>query len=246
MWRGRTPTAIESTVAISSSPSSSASADRAPCRPRSRARTAVRASGRRLRPAGVSDTPRGSRSSRAPSSSQLERLDVLRERRLRDPDPPRSPRERPFVDDRDEALELAEVHRQNLSHLVPMRGLDLSPANGETRAVRATGINHVSISASDLEESTRFYEEVFGMERIATPIFDTPVQWLRVGDLQLHLFLDESGSRSEPPSPRPDDRRLRDRLRGDPRAHRRRVGRAARRASLRAGTALLPRSRPAT
>jgi catechol 2,3-dioxygenase-like lactoylglutathione lyase family enzyme len=59
--------------------------------------------------------------------------------------------------------------------------------------VRATGINHVSISAADLEESTRFYEEVFGMERIATPIFETPVQWLRVGDLQLHLFLDEAG-----------------------------------------------------
>jgi catechol 2,3-dioxygenase-like lactoylglutathione lyase family enzyme len=57
--------------------------------------------------------------------------------------------------------------------------------------VRATGINHVSISANDLEESTRFYELLFGMERIATPIFDTPVQWLRVGDLQLHLFLAE-------------------------------------------------------
>ena len=60
--------------------------------------------------------------------------------------------------------------------------------------MRATGINHVSIAAADLEESTRFYEEVFGMERIATPIFETPVQWLRVGDLQLHLFLDRSGS----------------------------------------------------
>jgi catechol 2,3-dioxygenase-like lactoylglutathione lyase family enzyme len=60
--------------------------------------------------------------------------------------------------------------------------------------VRATGINHVSIAAADLEESTRFYEEIFGMERIATPIFETPVQWLRVGDLQLHLFLDRSGS----------------------------------------------------
>jgi catechol 2,3-dioxygenase-like lactoylglutathione lyase family enzyme len=59
--------------------------------------------------------------------------------------------------------------------------------------VRATGINHVSISATDLEASTRFYEEVFGMERIATPVFETPVQWLRVGGLQLHLFLDESG-----------------------------------------------------
>ena len=56
--------------------------------------------------------------------------------------------------------------------------------------MRATKINHVSISAADLEESTRFYEEVFGMERIPTPTFADPVQWLRVGDLQLHLFLD--------------------------------------------------------
>lgn len=59
--------------------------------------------------------------------------------------------------------------------------------------MRATGINHVSISATSLEASTRFYETVFGMERIATPRFETPVQWLRVGNLQLHLFLDESG-----------------------------------------------------
>ena len=38
--------------------------------------------------------------------------------------------------------------------------------------VRATGINHVSIAAADLEESTRFYEQVFGMERIPTPTFE--------------------------------------------------------------------------
>src|SRR5471032_445856 len=56
--------------------------------------------------------------------------------------------------------------------------------------MRATRINHVSIAAADLEESTRFYEEIFGMERIPTPTFADPVQWLRVGDLQLHLFLD--------------------------------------------------------
>jgi catechol 2,3-dioxygenase-like lactoylglutathione lyase family enzyme len=55
--------------------------------------------------------------------------------------------------------------------------------------LRATRINHVSILATDLEESTRFYEEVFAMERIPTPTFEWPVQWLRVGDLQLHLFL---------------------------------------------------------
>jgi catechol 2,3-dioxygenase-like lactoylglutathione lyase family enzyme len=55
--------------------------------------------------------------------------------------------------------------------------------------VGATGINHVSISAKDLDESARFYEEVFGMERIPTPDFGQPVRWLRVGDVQLHLIL---------------------------------------------------------
>jgi len=57
--------------------------------------------------------------------------------------------------------------------------------------LRALRINHVSIAASDLEESTRFYEKVFAMERIPTPTFAAPVQWLRVGDMQLHLFLDD-------------------------------------------------------
>jgi catechol 2,3-dioxygenase-like lactoylglutathione lyase family enzyme len=67
-----------------------------------------------------------------------------------------------------------------------------SPARLE--AVRATAINHVSISARNLEESTRFYEEVFGMQRIPTPDFGLPVQWLRIGDLQLHLFLEQEGA----------------------------------------------------
>jgi len=47
---------------------------------------------------------------------------------------------------------------------------------------------HTSILAKDLEESVRFYEDVFGMERIPAPNFTTPVEWLRVGDLTLHLF----------------------------------------------------------
>ena len=49
-------------------------------------------------------------------------------------------------------------------------------------------INHVSIGAEDLEESARFYIEIFGAEKIDTPNFGFPVQWLRLGDLQLHLF----------------------------------------------------------
>ncbi len=55
-------------------------------------------------------------------------------------------------------------------------------------AVRATRINHVSVSARDLAESVRFYAEVLGMEPVATPDFGFPVQWMRLGDVQLHLF----------------------------------------------------------
>lgn len=51
----------------------------------------------------------------------------------------------------------------------------------------AVYLNHVSISARDLEESTRFYEELLGMERIPTPKFGGNVQWLRIGSQQLHL-----------------------------------------------------------
>lgn len=62
--------------------------------------------------------------------------------------------------------------------------------------MRTRGFTHVSVHAHDLEESARFYEELFGMERIPSPDFPFPVRWLRVGDLQLHLFL------SEEPAPR--------------------------------------------
>lgn len=52
----------------------------------------------------------------------------------------------------------------------------------------AIGINHVSVSAPDLDRSVRFYRELFGMKELPTPNFGFPVRWLRVGDLQLHLF----------------------------------------------------------
>ncbi len=54
---------------------------------------------------------------------------------------------------------------------------------------------HVSVHAHDLEESARFYKEIFRMEEIPAPDFPFPVLWLRVGDLQLHLF------QSEDPAP---------------------------------------------
>jgi catechol 2,3-dioxygenase-like lactoylglutathione lyase family enzyme len=58
--------------------------------------------------------------------------------------------------------------------------------------VRATGFTHVSIGATDLEESVGFYRDFFGMEEVPSPAFSGPVRWLRVGGLQLHLFLDHS------------------------------------------------------
>ena len=39
-----------------------------------------------------------------------------------------------------------------------------------------------------MEESARFYEELFGMRRLPTPKFQQPVLWLALGDQQLHLF----------------------------------------------------------
>lgn len=58
--------------------------------------------------------------------------------------------------------------------------------------MRAIGFTHVSVHANDLEESARFYKEFFGMEEIPSPDFPFPVCWLRVGDLQLHLFQSET------------------------------------------------------
>jgi lactoylglutathione lyase len=67
----------------------------------------------------------------------------------------------------------------------------MRPSREDSPQVRALRINHVSIAAADLETSARFYEEIFSMERIPSPTFDLPVLWLRVGDMQLHLFLDD-------------------------------------------------------
>jgi catechol 2,3-dioxygenase-like lactoylglutathione lyase family enzyme len=54
--------------------------------------------------------------------------------------------------------------------------------------VPGISINHVSLSVVDMEESLRFYTEFLGMERIPGPEFGFRVEWLRVGDLELHLF----------------------------------------------------------
>jgi catechol 2,3-dioxygenase-like lactoylglutathione lyase family enzyme len=53
-------------------------------------------------------------------------------------------------------------------------------------------LNHVALSATDLERSTRFYEQLFGCERLHTPDVGFPTAWLSLGDRQLHLFQRET------------------------------------------------------
>jgi catechol 2,3-dioxygenase-like lactoylglutathione lyase family enzyme len=54
--------------------------------------------------------------------------------------------------------------------------------------VRATRINHVSIPCRDLDDSERFYRDVFGLERLPSFDFRFPVRYLRLGEQQLHLM----------------------------------------------------------
>lgn len=62
--------------------------------------------------------------------------------------------------------------------------------------MRALGVNHVALHADDLEESARFYEQLFGMTRLPTATFQEPVVWLALGKQQLHLFQRDD---AEPP-----------------------------------------------
>jgi catechol 2,3-dioxygenase-like lactoylglutathione lyase family enzyme len=52
----------------------------------------------------------------------------------------------------------------------------------------AARINHVSVNALDLGESVEFYVDLLQAEPIPTPNFGLPVQWLALGETQLHLF----------------------------------------------------------
>jgi catechol 2,3-dioxygenase-like lactoylglutathione lyase family enzyme len=54
--------------------------------------------------------------------------------------------------------------------------------------LRGVRINHVSVNAKDLAASVDFYVDVLGAERVPTPNFGLPVQWLALGESQLHLF----------------------------------------------------------
>jgi catechol 2,3-dioxygenase-like lactoylglutathione lyase family enzyme len=62
--------------------------------------------------------------------------------------------------------------------------------------MRTSGINHVSIHANDLEASVRFYVELLDAELLDTPNFGVPVQWLGLGETQLHVFVRDAQPQS--------------------------------------------------
>jgi catechol 2,3-dioxygenase-like lactoylglutathione lyase family enzyme len=56
-------------------------------------------------------------------------------------------------------------------------------------------INHVSVNATDLAASVEFYTELFDAIALPTPNFGPPVQWLGLGDAQVHLFEEDAEPR---------------------------------------------------
>lgn len=55
--------------------------------------------------------------------------------------------------------------------------------------MKATRINHLAISTTDIEASLEFYRGIFGLEDIPTYNFGIPCQYLRLGPKQqLHIF----------------------------------------------------------
>jgi catechol 2,3-dioxygenase-like lactoylglutathione lyase family enzyme len=49
------------------------------------------------------------------------------------------------------------------------------------------GLHHVALPVTDIERSRQFYLEMFGLELLPRPPFDSVGAWLGVGALQVHL-----------------------------------------------------------
>ena len=58
----------------------------------------------------------------------------------------------------------------------------------------ALRLHHAAVIVTDLERSSSFYRELFGLEPIDRPPFTIPGQWLGVGDLQVHLTVYAKGN----------------------------------------------------
>ena len=55
-----------------------------------------------------------------------------------------------------------------------------------------TGIHHVSILVSDMEQAVAWYRDALGLKEVIRPSnFVTPVRWFELGEQQIHLIPNE-------------------------------------------------------
>jgi catechol 2,3-dioxygenase-like lactoylglutathione lyase family enzyme len=55
-------------------------------------------------------------------------------------------------------------------------------------------LHHVSIVVTDIDRSIAFYRDVFGLEQIERPPFDSVGAWFACGAQQIHLIVNPSGT----------------------------------------------------
>ncbi len=56
-----------------------------------------------------------------------------------------------------------------------------------------SGIHHVSINVTDVEEARAFYVDKLGLELIERPELGFPGYWLKAGEQEIHLIGVDSG-----------------------------------------------------
>ena len=55
-------------------------------------------------------------------------------------------------------------------------------------------LHHVSLAVTDIDRSRQFYQQMFGLELLPRPPFDSIGVWLEVGTLQVHLIQFREGT----------------------------------------------------
>ncbi|RYE08545.1 MAG: lactoylglutathione lyase [Hyphomicrobiales bacterium] len=61
-------------------------------------------------------------------------------------------------------------------------------------AALGLGLHHVSLAVTDIDQSRQFYQQLFGLDLLVRPPFDSVGVWFAVGPLQLHLIEYQAGS----------------------------------------------------
>lgn len=55
--------------------------------------------------------------------------------------------------------------------------------------VRITGINHIAVAVTDLDESEHFYRDIIGLKQIPEPFGLGTHAWFEIGSTQLHVIM---------------------------------------------------------